>query len=50
MTYDLLRDHGPFKKLQVYTRVDNLLDTRFEEVKGYPAAGATAFGGIRGTF
>jgi vitamin B12 transporter len=49
-TFDLLRGRGPLKKLEVYTRMNNLFDTHFEEVKGYPAAGTTVVGGIRGTF
>ncbi len=46
-TYDLLRDRGPLEKLQIYGRVFNAFDTDYEEVKGFPAAGTTAFGGIR---
>lgn len=46
-SYDLLRDRGPVKRLQVYARINNLFDTSFEEVKGFPAAGVTAFGGVR---
>jgi vitamin B12 transporter len=49
-TYDLLRDRGPFKNLQVYTRINNAFDTGIEQVKGFPDAGTTAFGGIRATF
>jgi vitamin B12 transporter len=46
-TYDLLRDRGPLEKLQIYGRVFNAFDTGYEEVKGFPAAGTTAFGGVR---
>ncbi len=49
-TWDLLRDRGPFKNLQIYTRVYNAFDTDIEQVKGFPDAGTTAFGGIRATF
>ena len=46
-SYDLLRDRGPLEKLQIYTRVQNVFDTTYEEVKGFPASGTTAFGGVR---
>ncbi|HLF07484.1 MAG TPA: TonB-dependent receptor, partial [Thermoplasmata archaeon] len=49
-TYDLLRDRGPLEKLQLYTRVNNAFDSSFEQVKGFPDAGTTAFAGIRGSF
>jgi vitamin B12 transporter len=50
VTYDVLRDRGPFKNLQVYTRIYNAFDTDIEQVKGFPDAGTTAFGGLRATF
>ena len=49
-TWDLLRDRGPFKNVQIYTRVNNVFDTGIEQIKGFPDAGTTGFGGIRATF
>jgi len=49
-TWDLLRDRGPFKNLQIYTRIYNAFDSDIEQVKGFPDAGTTAFSGIRATF
>ncbi|MFQ5458561.1 MAG: TonB-dependent receptor domain-containing protein, partial [Myxococcota bacterium] len=46
-TYDLFRDRGPVKKLQIFARAENLFDTTYEEIKGFPAAGVTAFAGVR---
>ncbi|MDP3937577.1 MAG: TonB-dependent receptor [Deltaproteobacteria bacterium] len=46
-TYDVLRDRGPIDKLQIYTRVQNVFGSSYEEVKGFPAAGTLAFAGVR---
>ena len=36
--------------LQVYSRIDNVFDTEYEEVNGYPALGMNANAGIRYSF
>ncbi len=43
-------DYRVTDSLQVYGRVENLLDERYEEVFSYRAAGRGAFAGARFTF
>jgi len=38
------------KWLRLFARVENLLDRRYEEVKGYGAPGIGGFGGVRVSF
>jgi len=51
--YTVVRVHGRWQvreRLALTARIENLLDERYEEVHGYPALGAAAFGGVEWTF
>ena len=43
-SYDITRN------IQIYTRIENLFDEEYEEVRGYGTAGFSAFGGLKATF
>jgi len=47
---NLAVSHDVTKNIQVYGRIENLLDQHYQEVKGYGAPGIGFFGGVRGTF
>ena len=42
--------HDWSEGLSFFGRVENLLDTEYEEVAGYPALGLGVFGGLRYSF
>ncbi len=42
--------HDVTKNLQVFGRIENLLNERYEEVKGYGTPGIGFFAGLRGSF
>jgi vitamin B12 transporter len=51
--YSVVRLHATWQvspRLAVKARIENLLDERYEEVNGYPALGAAAFGGVEWKF
>ena len=51
--YTLLNLSGSYDlhpKLQLFGRIDNLLDKRYEEVYGYGTSGLAGYGGVKTTF
>jgi vitamin B12 transporter len=51
--YTLVNIAGSFdltKTVQIFTRVENLLNRKYEEVLGYGTAGRSAYGGLKATF
>ncbi len=51
--YTLVRIFGNYRlceKVEIYGRVENLLDTKFETTRGFESAGTGVFGGVRISF
>lgn len=52
-SYTVVNAGGSYRvsdSLEIYARVENLLDEQYEEISGYNTQGRTAFVGIRGRF
>jgi vitamin B12 transporter len=49
-TYDVVRDWGYVNKVQLWAKLNNLLDQRYQEVYGYSAPGFSMLGGVRVIF
>jgi len=49
-TYALIRGHGAAPGLAINTRIENLLDARYEDVKNFPAPGRTVWLGAEVRF
>ena len=43
-------DYRLTRSIQLYGRIENLLDDRYQEVFGYQEAGRAAYGGVRLAF
>ena len=48
-TWRILERHGVLKALDLTARIDNILDERYAEVRGFPALGIQALVGLRAT-
>jgi vitamin B12 transporter len=48
--YDVVRDWGYAKKIQLWIRLNNLLDERYEETFGFSSPGFSMLGGLRVIF
>ena len=46
----MLERYGVLKALDVTTRIQNVLDEGYAEVRGFPALGIKALVGLRATF
>jgi outer membrane receptor for ferrienterochelin and colicin len=49
-TYRVLQRHGLLQGLDLTTRIQNVLDESYAEVRGFPALGITALVGLRASF
>jgi vitamin B12 transporter len=49
-TWRLLERRGVLKALDLTARIDNILNERYAEVRGFPALGIQALVGLRATF
>jgi len=49
-TYRLLNRHGYLQSLDLTARIQNLLNERYAEVRGFPALGVTGLVGLRAAF
>ena len=49
-SYDLVRNRGYINKVQVWARLNNLLDERYQEVYGYTSPGFSMLAGLRVIF
>ncbi len=49
-TYDLVRDRGYVKTVQLWARLNNILDTRYQETYGFSSPGFYMLGGVRVIF
>jgi len=47
---DLALSYEIKKNLSLSGRIDNLLDRKYEEIKGYPSPGITLFMGLKASF
>ncbi|MBN2466602.1 MAG: TonB-dependent receptor [Deltaproteobacteria bacterium] len=47
---DLALRYTVSEQLQLYTRIENLFDEKYQELRGYDAAGFSAFGGFKLSF
>ncbi|OGV61907.1 MAG: hypothetical protein A2283_18475 [Lentisphaerae bacterium RIFOXYA12_FULL_48_11] len=47
---NMVASYDVSKNVQVFARVDNLLDEEYEEVKGYGTPGLSGYGGVKMTF
>jgi outer membrane cobalamin receptor len=48
--YDVIKDWGPIRTLELFGRVENLLDEDYEEAFGFSAPGIAGFGGVKIVF
>jgi vitamin B12 transporter len=48
--YDVVKDWGPIRTLELFGRVENLLDEDYEEAFGFSAPGIAGFGGVKMVF
>lgn len=49
-SYDLVRNWGYANRVQLWARLNNLLDERYQEVFGFSSPGFTVLGGLRVVF
>jgi vitamin B12 transporter len=52
-SYNLVNLGGSYKvvdNIELYARVENLLDEKYEEIFGYRASGIGVYGGVRWAF
>lgn len=49
-SWDVVRGSGLLKNLQLFVKAENVLDERYDEAKGFPAARFHLFGGLKGMF
>jgi outer membrane cobalamin receptor len=49
-TYDLVRDWGYANTIQLWVRLNNILDERYQEVYGYSSPRFSMLGGVRVIF
>jgi outer membrane receptor protein involved in Fe transport len=49
-TYRLVDRYGYLQSLDLTARIQNLLNERYSEVRGFPALGLTALAGLRAAF
>ncbi|MFN3476516.1 MAG: TonB-dependent receptor plug domain-containing protein, partial [Candidatus Methylomirabilales bacterium] len=49
-SWNVVRGSGLLKNLQLFVKTENVLDERYDEAKGFPAARFHLFGGLRGEF
>lgn len=49
-SWDVMRKRGLIGNLQLFLKIENLLDDKYEEASGFPAARFHIFGGLKGEF
>jgi len=49
-TYDVIRNRGHVNKVQLWAKINNLLDERYQEVFGYSSPGFSVLAGLRVVF
>jgi Outer membrane cobalamin receptor protein len=48
--FDLAESYTINEHFQLFSRIENLFNEHYQEVKGYDTAGISAFGGIKLSF